>query len=296
MAKVKSGFIGERAIILPAQIIADIKKDEFSNLLYITDIGYYPKASFHYRKRNKEEAEQYILIYCIDGTGWFEIDGIKHKVHPNTFFILPKGKPHAYGSSSSNPWTIYWIHFDGEKAGFFSERLDHPTPVNPEKNSRIEDRLNLFEEIFSTLKNGYSKNNIDYSTSSLFHFLGSLKFLGTYRESLSARNLKNDMVDDAIHFMRENIHKKLTLKNIADYVGLSASHFSALFHKKTGHSPLNYLTQLKIQQACHYLDFSEMKVNQISSLIGFDDPFYFSRIFTKVMGSSPTEYRDMKKG
>jgi AraC family transcriptional regulator, arabinose operon regulatory protein len=296
MAKVKSGFIGERAIILPAQIIDELRRDEFSCLLHITDIGYYPKASFHFRKRTKEEAEQYVLIYCIDGAGWFEIDGIKHKVLPNNFFILPKGKSHAYGSSPNNPWTIYWIHFDGEKAGFFSEGLDKPTPVNPERNSRIEDRLNLFEEIFSTLKNGYSKTNIEYSTSSLFHFLGSLKFLGTYRESLSACNNQHDMVDDAIHYMRENIHKKLTLKNLSDYVGLSASHFSALFHKKTGHSPLNYSTQLKIQQACHHLDFSDMKVNQISFLIGFEDPFYFSRIFTRVMGLSPSDYRNKKKG
>jgi AraC family transcriptional regulator, arabinose operon regulatory protein len=296
MARVKSGFVGERAIILPAQIITDIKKDEFSNLLYITDIGYYPKATFHYRKRAKDEAEQYILIYCIDGSGWFEIDGVKHKVQPNNYFILPKGKSHTYGSSLNNPWTIYWIHFDGEKAGFFSEGLDKPNPVNPERNSRIEHRLNLFEEIFSTLKNGYSKNNLDYSTSSLFHFLGSLKFLGAYRESLSARDKKQDIVDDAIHYMRENIHKKLSLNNIADYIGLSASYFTALFHKKTGHSPLNYFIQLKIQQACHHLDFSDMKVNQISSLIGFDDPFYFSRIFTRVMGLSPSDYRDKKKG
>jgi len=296
MARVKSGFVGERAIILPAQIITDIKKDEFSNLLYITDIGYYPKATFHYRKRTKDEAEQYILIYCIDGSGWFEIDGVKHKVQPNNYFILPKEKSHTYGSTLNNPWTIYWIHFDGEKAGFFSEGLDKPTPVSPERNSRIEHRLNLFEEIFSTLKNGYSKNNLDYSTSSLFHFLGSLKFLGAYRESLSARDNKQDMVDDAIHYMRENIHKKLSLNNIADYIGLSASYFTALFYKKTGHSPLNYFIQLKIQQACHHLDFSDMKVNQISSLIGFDDPFYFSRIFTRVMGLSPSDYRDKKKG
>jgi len=296
MAKLKSGFLGERAIILPAQIIADIKKDAFSNLLYITDIGYYPKAGFHHRSRTREEAEQYILIYCIDGAGWFEMDDVKFKVQPNHFFILPKGHAHSYGSSTKNPWTIYWLHFDGEKAGFFSEGLDRPTPVNPARNSRIEDRLDLFEEIFSTLKNGYSKENIDYSTSSLFHFLGSLKFLGTYRDSLSARGGKNDLVDDAIHFMRENIHRKLSLKEIADFSGVSASHFSALFHKKTGHSPLNYLSQLKIQLACHYLDFSDMKVNQISALTGFDDPFYFSRIFTKMMGASPSEYRSKKKG
>jgi AraC-like DNA-binding protein len=295
MAKLKSGFRGERAIVIPSPIIEELKNDALGSLLHITDIGYYPKATFHFRKRTKEEAKQYILIYCIEGSGWFEIEGIRQKVSPEHFFILPKGKAHAYGCSSTNPWTIYWLHFDGEKAGFFSEGLDKPTPVSPQKDSRIEDRLQLFEEIFATLKNGYSKNNLDYSISGLFHFLGSLKFLGAYRESIFT-NQNEDVSADAIHFMRENIHKRLTLKEIADHVGFSTSHFSTLFQKKTGFSPLNYLSQLKIQQACHWLDFSDMKINQIALTIGFDDPFYFSRVFTKTMGVSPTEYRSKKKG
>jgi AraC-like DNA-binding protein len=83
---------------------------------------------------------------------------------------------------------------------------------------------------------------------------------------------------------------------MSDYLEISASHFSLIFQKKTGYSPLNYFNQLKIQEACHYLDFSDQKVNQISMLIGFEDPFYFSRIFAKTMGLSPSEYRSKKKG
>ncbi len=296
MAKIKSGFMGERAVVLPAPIIEDIKHDDLGCLLHITDIGFYPKADFHFRKRTKEEAKQYVLIYCFEGRGWFEMNGIKQIVPEHHFFILPKGKSHSYGSDKKNPWTIYWMHFDGEKAGYFSDGLDKPVKISPEKDSRLEERLHLFEEIYSTLKNGYSKNNLDYSISCLFHFLGSLKFIGAYRESISANQHPRDITDEAIHFMRENIRKRLTLKEISDYVGFSVSHFSTLFQKKTGYSPLNYLSQLKIQEACHYLDFTDMKINQISSLIGFEDPFYFSRIFTKTMGVSPSEYRSKIKG
>jgi len=148
------------------------------------------------------------------------------------------------------------------------------------------------------LKNGYSKNNLEFSITALFYFLGSLKYLSTYRACNNFNQLppQRDVSDEAIHFMRENVRKRLTLKEIADFIGFSASHFSALFKQKTGHSPLNYLMHLKIQEACHHLDFTDMKVNQISMLVGFDDPFYFSRIFTKTMGSSPSDYRKKKKG
>jgi len=56
MVKIKSGFMGERAIVLPAPIIEDLKNDGLGCLLHITDIGFYPKADFHFRKRTKEEA------------------------------------------------------------------------------------------------------------------------------------------------------------------------------------------------------------------------------------------------
>ena len=298
MARIKSGFTGERAIVLPGPIVDEYKSTDLGSLLHITDIGFYPKASFHFRKRTKEEASQYILMYCVEGEGWFEINNQIQKVMAHQVFILPKAETHCYGSNSKNPWTIYWIHFDGEKAAIFAEGLDKPLFILPEKDSRIEDRFKLFEEIFSTLKNGYSKSNLDYSITSLFYFLGSLKYLSAYRASnnLNQNLQQHDVVEEAIHYMRENVRKRITLKELADYVGVSSSHFSGLFQRKTGHSPLNYFIHLKIQEACHQLDFSDMKINQISMLVGFDDPFYFSRIFTKTMGSSPSEYRKNQKG
>lgn len=298
MARIKSGFIGERAVILPAPIIDEYKSTELGSMLYITDIGFYPKASFHFRKRTKEEAFQYVLIYCTEGEGWFELDDQLQKVTANQVFILPKGRAHKYGCKSTKSWTIYWIHFDGQQAGFFAEGFDKPLMIVPEKDSRIDDRLKLFEEIFSTLRNGYSKNNLEYSTTTLTYFLGSLKYLSAFRASNQSDQAapQRDVADEAIHFMRENIRKRLLLKEIAGYVGYSPSHFSSIFQQKTGFSPLNYFIHLKIQEACHFLDFSELKMNQISLLIGFEDPFYFSRIFTKTMGESPSDYRRKKKG
>lgn len=59
---------------------------------------------------------------------------------------------------------------------------------------------------------------------------------------------------------------------------------------------MHYTTQLKIQQACHHLDFSDMKVSQISMMLGYDDPLYFSRIFSKTMGMASSEYRKKREG
>ena len=93
--------------------------------------------------------------------------------------------------------------------------------------------------------------------------------------------------------MQENIENRITLADVLRYVGYSQSHFSAVFKKHTGQSPLAYFNRLKIEYACRLLKETDLKMNQICYKIGIDDPFYFSRMFSKQMGMSPTEYRSL---
>jgi AraC-like DNA-binding protein len=96
--------------------------------------------------------------------------------------------------------------------------------------------------------------------------------------------------------MKENIEKKLTLHDLSNFSAYSNSHLTTLFKDRTGYSPIDYFISLKIQKACQYLDHSTMKITQISPKVGMEDPLYFSRIFQKKMGMSPSEYRKKEKG
>lgn len=295
MIKRKDGFNGERALVLPRSIVQEMEKDPISSILHITDIGYYPKAWHHYRERT-EPIDQYVFIYCMEGTGWFRTDGQEYSVSSNQYFILPAGQRHAYGASEDNPWTIYWIHFKGKLASCFARPPVSPIEVKPGVHSRISQRVDLFEEIFHTLEMGYSHENLLYASSTFYYYLGTLRYLKQYRDAGNNEAKSGDIITTSIHFMKENIEKRLTIADIVAHVGYSPTHFSVLFNKRTGYSPMAYFNQLKIQQACQLLDFTDMKVNQVCYKIGIEDNYYFSRLFSKVMGMSPREYKKMKKG
>ncbi len=295
MPKLKEGFTGERSIVLPEMINRLSGNDVFLQQLHVTDIGYYPHAMYHYRERPSGVA-QYILIYCVKGSGWYNVFGKRFEIKEQQYFIIPQGEPHIYASNNDDPWTIYWVHFTGSMAPIFGDDCYSPTEITAATTSRVADRNNIFEEIFLTLSDNYSLDNLRYASSLLYGFLASFKYIKQFRSynAQDARLANNDIVSAAVRYMNENIEKQLTLAQIANYIGYSTSQFSLIFKTKTGRSPLNYFNRLKVQLACKFLVTTDLKINQICSKVGIDDSYYFSRLFSKIVGISPKQYRKAK--
>jgi AraC-like DNA-binding protein len=290
--KKKEGFAGQKAVVIPRQILSkQCVKNPVIESLYITDLGFYPKAQFHYRER-VHGADQHILIYCIDGKGELEINEKKYTIQRDSFFVIPMNTGHSYRADEHDPWTIYWIHFKGSRSTAIVDLLVKQKGSNLSLLPFHDERLHVFNEMYSNLEKGYSLNNLLYVNMCLWHYLTSFVFSEKFYGSKKAGNIS--IVDIAIDLMQNKINETLSLEEIAQRVNLSASHFSNLFKKQTGFSPIEYFIHLKIQKASQYLLFTELRVKEIASNLGIEDAYYFSRIFTKVMGLSPNEYRKKK--
>jgi len=289
--KRKEGFTGQNSVNLPGSLLQDLAKDFNFNELYITDIGFYPNAIYHFRER-KEGCSEYILIFCVAGKGWFQLNNEKKNVEAGQFFILPPNRSHAYGSQNDDPWTIYWVHFTGKQADLFS------FPDNDLLQATLfhenDQRISLFDEIIELLGTGLSSENLFYAMFCLGHLLAMFRYNRIYLKGLS--KVPNDACDKAIAFMQNKVYQKVKLEEIARAAQLSPSHFSSIFKKRTQRAPMEYFIFLKIQKSCHLLDSSNMRIKEISLSLGFEDPYYFSRLFTKVMLVSPVAYRKMRKG
>jgi AraC-like DNA-binding protein len=87
----------------------------------------------------------------------------------------------------------------------------------------------------------------------------------------------------------------LSLHELSAHYNYSPSRFSSLFKQKTGYAPIDYFIQMKMQKATQLLDFTNKPIKDIASIFGFDDPYYFSRRFKKIIGMSPKKYRSINK-
>ena len=293
----REGFSGERSIVLPKIIVDMEEADPLTSSLYVTDIGYYPTAHDHYVKRDKA-IDQNVLIYCEKGSGFYEVGGQHYELHTNEYCILPANKPHKYGADKTDPWTIYWIHFKGAHADMYAQGAVQPQYISQSINSRISERNNIFEEIFYAMADSYSQENLRYASSCLHYYLASMRYISPFRNKKNKTQQAEysvSTIETTIKFMKENIEKSISLKQLADYTGYSPSHFSTLFKQQMGSSPLVYLNQLRIKAACYWLEHTDMKINQICHKVGIDDQYYFSRIFRQHMGMSPKEWRHQQK-
>jgi AraC-like DNA-binding protein len=280
---------GRQRIEIPRTILKTrVQNHALIGHLHICSIGYYPKAKEHYTYRKKGLPENFIF-YCVDGSGFYQIGKQRYEVGPNEFFILPQNTEHAYGSNTNDPWTIHWIHFGGTSLAQFNQLQEIQKCFKPSHVKNNGDITPIFWKIYKTLELGYSIDNLIFSNLSLSHFLSLFVYNNRHYPNLV--NDKADCVDSAILFMQEIITENLSLEDLSRKYNYSVSRFSSLFKQKTGYAPIDYFLQMKMQKACQLLHFSDRSIKDIAFSMGFIDPYYFSKRFSKIIGMSPKKYR-----
>jgi len=287
--RIREGFQGQKQWVIPRAMLKQWLSHPLLQSLVLTDIGYYPQARHHYRTR-KKGADEHILIFCVDGAGWYQIAGQQYTVNTGDALLIPRGTPHIYGASQTAPWTIHWIHFIGTKSDFFIYHL----PEN-EKNIPVDSQcqttmIELFTKCYDSFIGGFLLHRLIYCSQIFHHLLGEM-FFNNKAFSPHQRTSRFHSLDSTLNFLQQNVKQRLQLEEMASHAGLSISHFSHLFKQQTGHSPIDYFIHLKMQHACSLLALTTKTVREIAYEMGYDDPYYFSRIFKRVMHVSPQQYR-----
>ncbi|MGE7774345.1 AraC family transcriptional regulator [Chitinophaga sp. NPDC101104] len=292
--KKKDGFDGQQSIIIPRKILQDqCARNELTAGLYITDMGYYPKARYHHRVR-PEGVDEHILIYCVDGKGSARFNRQTYSIAAGDFFVIPRNMAHAYKADEEDPWTIYWVHFVGSASGAVARTLEEKTGSLKSAVPWRDQRIALFGAIYRQLEGGYDLDNILYANLCFGQFIASLLFPERFTPETEAGS--RDLVATTTERMKRQLNGQLTLQQLAEEANLSVSHFVFQFKKKTGYTPIEYFNNLKVQKACELLLYSDLRIKEVAASVGMSDPYYFSRFFTRLMGISPNHYRQQRGG
>ncbi|HZL44383.1 MAG TPA: AraC family transcriptional regulator [Verrucomicrobiae bacterium] len=102
-------------------------------------------------------------------------------------------------------------------------------------------------------------------------------------------------IGQTIDYMLQHLNEQVQVAKLASLVNISPSHFFALFKRRTGCAPIDFFIRLRMQHACQLLDGTALNVKEVAAVLGYDDPFYFSRTFKAINQVAPSEYRMMPR-
>lgn len=227
------------------------------------------------------------------GRGIFILDGQTHIAEPGKLFAIVPGTVFERLPDPTDPLEYYLVRFGAagaaEEKGHWTFRptLDGEFPLHGVymlHNAPVI--INLFEQLhYLWQRRG---NMVAMRRKILFYEL-LLAIAHDFR-SQTVTGSTTLAIEHTIEHMVNHYSEDLNLIGLAAMAGLSQSHYTRLFKKYSGHSPIDYLAHLRMDRAKELLSLSDYRLKAISQSVGYQDEFYFSRIFKKIVGMSPTAY------
>lgn len=229
----------------------------------------------------------------VKGKGVFTINGTPYPAEPGKIFFHTPGMMIERANDPENPLEYYFLRFHYTETYWEKEQwisrpaADCPFPIEGVHTLHNTPQLIHLMEQLNTL---WQRRG--HMTAMRRHILLQEFFLALLQD-LRAQQIAGDATAAIEHtqdYMTSHYQEALTLEGLAQMAGLSVSHYSRLFKKSIGYSPIEYLTHLRIDRAKELLALSDYRLKAIAHSVGYADEFYFSRIFKKIEGISPRDY------
>ncbi len=198
--------------------------------------------------------------------------------------LIPSLVTHSARLTDSRFVKKSWIHF-AMKQGVSEYFLGYDRPIK----ISLSDLPQTLEIINSVIRYGdLSEPYRSLKTSSAIFELVAL-FFDKFQPK---RTIELDNIDKAIEFINDNFTEQFSLDFLAEKFNCSGNHFIKKFKEKTGYTPIKYLSIKKIEEAKRLLESTELSINAVMEKVGYEDSSYFSKLFKKLVGYSPKNYRD----
>ena len=250
-----------------------------------------------YRLRNRERLPtwrprgrlDYQLLYIASGRALFYFDGEPQEVTAGHMVLIQPRQEQHYEYFGKDKPEIYWVHFTGGDAKNILRHYDIPLDRYVIYSGSSATYAYLFKEMINELQScrvGYQE---------LLEMYLRQIFLLIQRSWEERKPTINSYIQEEIEYARRYFHEHynedIRIEDYAQSRGMSVSWFLRNFKQLTMKSPMQYILNIRINNAVSLLETTDYNVTEIAAIVGYENPLYFSRIFKKQKGVSPSEYR-----
>jgi AraC-like DNA-binding protein len=231
---------------------------------------------------------EYQINYITEGEGIYENDSGRYKIRPGSLLITKPGDWHRYRPKKKSGWVEHYVGFRGNIA---SQIFKQPWFASGKAVIDIGNReefIDTYYKIFEYVleeKPGFQQ----VAAGMIMKLFGYM--ISTYKQRDFSGKRVEQVIQNACFMIRENVEQEIDFKKFAEQNHIGYSYFRKMFKKYTGVPPVQYHLDLKILRAKEMLLSSDKIIKEISYELGFQSIYYFSRVFKKKLGVSPSEIR-----
>ena len=233
---------------------------------------------------------QYVLHYIVSGKGSYTINNKTYTLHENQGFLIPPDTVTYYEADKEDPWSYMWIGFNGVKAETYLNYANLNEDNVTFEYSKDDTLKNYINEMLQLKELNFS-NELKLE-GILYLFMSALVQCRKDDGNAKAFRSTEIYLEKSIEYIEKNYANNIKINDIANYIGINRSYLTHIFKKNINISPQEFLLNYKIDKACTLLKSSELSIKAESKSIGYSDPLTFSKIFKKVKGESPKNYRE----
>ena len=269
----------------------DLGTESHLEYLQINSLGYYELENIGHERYRKYGRNDYLLIYNHIGKAIARSNKIDHEIHNGTVIIYRPREEQYYKLFADCQVNSFWIHFTGNAVESILERLriSDKNIYQIGQNDEIPTIIRMACSELQQRRIGFEL----YTSAIMMQLLAlvSRKYLNLGFSSKISQNANN--LNFSINYLHSNYHKNITIAELAKLCGLCVSRYITVFKNLTGLTPKDYLIKFRLQKAKELMKDTNLSLKQISSIVGFEDQLYFSRVFKKHEGVCPSNSRQV---
>ena len=268
-----TGSWGEKRMKNICKFLPSASQDELEILCFIYETN--PEAM-----REQQKLPHHTAILVKQGQGSFFFDGFRVPIVPGQLVFGFRGE--VFSTRDEAPCEYMYIRFDGARAESLLRRF------GIHRSSRCFDGFEGMVPLWQESLTRASESSIDLASESML--------LYAFSRMVGIPAKQNDLIDRMTQICEERFtDPELTLTAIVDELGYNMKYASHLFKARMGVGFNEYLRARRLRYAMLLFDQGLDSVKNVALLSGFSDPLYFSSVFRKSVGLSPSAYRDRRK-